>query len=220
MKRIALTLLMIFAIALTACGSLSTSTSTNTTTGNDLAIESQLAVGTLKLTDTSQDVTADQAKELIILWKVYQEVSQSSTAAQEEVDALIDQIQETMTSEQMQAISDLNLTQQDVFAAMQSADVNSSTSVSTTTVSAPGSEDTGMPGGAPPDGGGTPPDGGSAPSDMGGEMPASSTDSAQSAGSTTGLAGTAGVPSTLVELVIQSLELNIKNGNAGIVERS
>jgi len=201
MKRIALTLLMVFAIALTACGSSSTGTPANSTTGNDLTIESQLAVGTLKLTGTAQDITADQAKELLILWKVYEEVSQSSTAAQEEVDALIDQIQEAMTTDQMQAISDLNLTQQDVFAAMQSADVNSSTSLSTTTVSAPG--------GAPPDGGSTPPDGGGAPSDMGGEMPAASTDSAQSAGPTTGLAGTASVPSTLVELVIQSLELKV-----------
>jgi hypothetical protein len=209
MKRIALTLLMVFAIALTACGTSSTNTPINSTTGNGLTTISQIAVGTLRLAGTEQDVTADQAKELLMLWKVYEEVSQSSTAAQEEVDALIDQIQETMTSDQMQVITDMGLTQQDVFAAMQSADVNSSTSVSTTTVSVPGSGGAGMPGGAPPDGGGTPPDGSGMPSDMGGEVPASGTDSAQSAGPTTSLAGTAGVPSTLVELVIQSLELKV-----------
>jgi len=207
MKRIALTLLMIFTIALTACGFSSTSAPTNAATGTDIAIGSQLAVGTLRLAGTEQDITADQAKELIILWKVYEDISQSSTAAQEEVDALIEQIQETMTSPQIQAISDMNITQRDVFTVIQSADVNSSTSVGTTTVSAP-TDGGGMPGGAPPDGGGAAPDGGGAPADMGGgEMPAPSTDSAQSEGPTTGLVGTAGVPSTLVELVIQSLEL-------------
>jgi hypothetical protein len=209
MKHIAITLLMVFAIALTACGASSTNTPANTNTGNGLTTISQIAVGTLKLAGTEQDVTADQAKELIILWQVYEEVSQSSTAAQEEVDALVDQIQETMTSEQMQAISDLNLTQQDVFAAMQSADVNSSTSASTTTVSAPSSGGGDMPAGGPPDGGGTPPDGSSMPTDMGGEVPASGTDSAQSAGPSASLAGSAGVPSVLVELVIQSLELKV-----------
>jgi hypothetical protein len=201
---------MVFAISLTACGASSTSTPASSTTGNELPTISKIALGTLRLTNTAQDITADQAKELIILWKVYEEVSQSSTAAQEEVDALVDQIQETMTSDQMQAISDLNLSQQDVFAAIQSADVNSSTLVSTTTVSAPSSGDAEMPGGAPPDGGGgVPADGGGMPTDMGGQMPATGTDSAQSAGSTTGLAGTAGVPSMLVELVIQSLELKV-----------
>jgi hypothetical protein len=209
MKHIAITLLMVFAIALTACGASSTNTPANTNTGNGLTTISQIAVGTLKLAGTEQDVTADQAKELIILWQVYEEVSKSSTAAQEEVDALVDQIQETMTSEQMQAISDLNLTQQDVFAAMQSADVNSSTSVSTTTVSAPSSGGGDMPAGGPPDGGGTPPDGSSMPADMGGQVPASSTDSAQSAGPAASLAGSAGVPSVLVELVIQALELKV-----------
>ena len=208
MKRIALTILMIFTIALTACESSSTGTPTNLATGNELAIETQLALGTLKLTGTAQDVTTDQAKELIILWKVYEEVSQSSTAAQEEVDALVDQIQETMTSEQMQAITDMSLTQQDVFAVMQSADVNSSTSLGTNNVSLPtGGGD--MAGDAPPDGGGTPPDGGGMPADMGGEMPASSTDQTQSAGAGLGLGGAAGISSTIVETLIQSLEAKV-----------
>lgn len=206
MKRIPLTLLMVLAIALTACGASSTNTPTDTHTGNGLSTITELAVGTLKLTGTTQEVTTDQAKELLILWKVYQEVSQSSTSAQEEVDALVEQIQETMTTEQIQAITDMNLTQQDVFTAMQSADVNSSTSVSTNSVSMPtGGE--GMPGGAPPDGGGTPPDDGGMPADMGGEMPASGTDSAQSVGSAPSVGGGTGIPSVLVGLVIQSLEV-------------
>lgn len=201
MKRIALSILVIFSIALTACGASSTGTPTSSTDNNELAIESQLAVGTLRLAGTAQDVTTDQAEELIILWKVYQDVSQSDTAAQEEVDALIDQIQETMTSEQMQAITEMSLTQQDVLTAMQSADVTSSTSVSRDSVSIPtGGGD--MAGGAPPDGGGM-------PDDFGGTGPTTSTDQTQSAESATSLAGTAGIPSTLVEMIIQSLELKV-----------
>ena len=201
MKRIALSILMIFSIALTACGSSSTGTPANSTTSNELPIETQLALGTLNLAGTEQDVTTDQAEELIILWKVYQDVSQSDTAAQEEVDALIDQIQETMTSEQMQAITEMSLTQQDVLTAMQSADVTSSTSVSTDSVSIPtGGGD--MAGGAPPDGGGM-------PDDFGGTGPTTGTDQTQSAEPATSLAGTAGIPSTLVEMIIQSLELKV-----------
>ena len=209
MKRIALTLLMVLAIALTACGTSSTQTPASTSTGSNVNTLSEIAVGTLELDGTAQDVTADQAKELLVMWQVYQDISQSSTAAQEEVSALADQIQETMTSEQMQAITAMNLTQQDVFAAMQSADVNSSSSVSTTTASAP-SGNSGMPGGGPQDGGGAPPDGGSMPADggmgMDGGAAPSGTDSGQGSGSAPSFAGSAGIPSTLIELVIQALE--------------
>ena len=213
MKHIALTLLMILAIALTACGaSSSTSTPASTNTGNGLNTLSEVAVGTLKLDGTAQDVTADQARELLVLWQVYQDISQSSTAAQEEVSALADQIQETMTTDQMQAITAMNLTQQDVFAAMQNADVNSSSSVSTTTVSAP-SGNSGMPAGGPPDGGGVPQDGGGMAGDgampMDGGAAPSGTDSTQGTESVPSVAGSAGIQSTLIELDIQALELKI-----------
>ncbi len=205
MKHIALTILTIFAIALTACEAVSTGTPTNSASSDGLPIATQLALGTLNLAGTEQEVTAEQAKELVILWKVYEEVSQSDTAAQEEVDALIDQIQATMTTEQMQAITAMNLTQQDVFAAMQSADVTSSTSLSTNTVSMPsGGGD--MAGGAPPNGGGTPPDGGGMPADFGGEAPASGTGQSSETVAGSGLGGSADVPSAIVEALIQSLE--------------
>ena len=87
MKKIILSTLIIFAIALTACSSLTNGTSaTSTQTGDELPIETQLVVGTLDLNGTEQDVTAEQAQELIVLWQVYNEISQSDTAAQEEVD--------------------------------------------------------------------------------------------------------------------------------------
>jgi hypothetical protein len=45
-----------------------------------------LAFGTLKLAGTDQDITPEQAKQLVVYWRVYKELSQSDTAAQAEVD--------------------------------------------------------------------------------------------------------------------------------------
>ena len=138
-------------------------------------------------------------------WQVYKEISQSETAAQAEIDGLVAQIQETMTDDQMQAIADMDITEQDVFASMQGVNVVSS-NASDSTVSVPSNG--GMPAGGPPADGGTPSDGGM-PAEMGGAAPASSTDQSQSAPAGSGLAATAGVPSALVEAVIQSLQHKI-----------
>jgi len=175
-----------------------------------MPIETQLAVGTLKLTGTDQDITVDQAKELVVYWEVYKELSESETAAQAEIDGLIAQIQETMTSNQMQAITDMNITQQDVFASMQGVAVTSNNS-SNTTVSLPSGSSSGgsMPAGEPPaDGGGAPPDGGIS-GDMSGAASTSNTGQSQSTGTSSGSAVTANVPSALVEAVIQSLQQKI-----------
>jgi len=115
MKRlfITLTLLVLF---LTACGTQAAQTAP---AQGELSAESKLIVGTFKLDGTEQAVTKGQAKQLVILWQVYKEISQSDTAAQEEVDGLLKQIEGTMTDAQMQAISDLNLGQRDVMSLMQ-----------------------------------------------------------------------------------------------------
>ena len=131
----------------------------------------------------------------------------SDTAAQAEYDGLISQIEETLTTDQLQAITDMNITQQDVFASMQGVTVaagsSSASTVSTMSGSAGGA---GMPAGGPPaDGGGAPPDGGM-PADMSGAAPASSTDQTQSTQTGSGAAATTGVPSALIEAVIQSLQ--------------
>jgi hypothetical protein len=85
-----------------------------------------------------------------LYWQVYQELSQSDTAAQAEIDGLVEQIEETMTADQMQAITAMNITQQDVFTAMQGvAFVSSNTSGSTVTLPS----GSGGAGGPPADGG-------------------------------------------------------------------
>jgi hypothetical protein len=117
MKKLVFPLLVILAIVLSACSSQSTGTSIPSA-NNDLPIETLLAVGTRKLDGTDQEVSVEQAEKLVLYWQVYKELSQSETAAQAEIDGLIAQIEETMTDDQMQAITDLSITQQDVLASM------------------------------------------------------------------------------------------------------
>ena len=209
MKKLFFSIMMILAVALTACSSQSTGTP-HVSTNSDLPTEAQIAVGTLKLAGTDQDISVEQAEELVVYWQVYKELSQSQTAAQAEVDGLTAQIQETMTDDQMQAITDMNITQQDVLASMQGVTVASSSSSGSSTINvASGSASGGgMPAGGPPDGGGAPPDGG-IPADMGGA--ASTSGVSQSQGSQAGTSSTiiTGVPSALVEAVIQSLQQKI-----------
>jgi hypothetical protein len=83
------------------------------------AIQMQILIGTFKLDGTDQAVTSQQAAELLPLWQVYKDLSSSDTAAQEEIDGLVQQIQDTMTPDQMRAITDMNLTRQDMFTVMQ-----------------------------------------------------------------------------------------------------
>ena len=124
MKKITLTIFIFLILTLSACGG--TSNDINPASGpqgdfsaGELPATTQLIIGTLKLEDTNQPVSAEQAAELLPLWQTMQVLSESDTAAQQETEALITQIQETMTPEQMQVITDMNLTQQDMMTLMQ-----------------------------------------------------------------------------------------------------
>lgn len=204
MRKIFFSILCLMTIMLTAC-SVSATVTPITSASSELPVETQLAVGILKLDGTDQAVTVEQAKELVLYWQVYKELSQSDTAAQAEIDGLIAQIQETMTDDQLQEISAMNITSQDVISPMQGITVASVDS-GEAAVSVPSGGD--MPAGGPPADGGAPPDG-ALPADMSGAAPASSGGQTQSAQANTGLGGAAGVPSALVEAVIQSLQQKI-----------
>jgi hypothetical protein len=164
-KTIFLTLVLI--LLLTACGS---NSEPATETGADaelnpgaqeLPLATKLAVGTLKLENTDLAVAPDQAADLLPLWQVLNDLSSSDTAAPEEITALTEQIQETMTSEQLKALDDMGLTGQDIFATMQELGL-----VNAPQAGADGSSQSGggfrggqefggggFPGGGPPDGG-------------------------------------------------------------------
>ena len=203
MKKLLFSTLVILAIALTGCTS-SVAGNPTGSSNNVLPTETQLAVGTLKLTGTDQDVTADQAKELVVYWEVYQKLSQSETAAQAEIDGLTAQIQETMTDGQMNAITAMNITQQDVLTSTQGVTVvSSNTGDSTISLPSGSASGGGMPAGGPPS------DGGGMPSDMSGAAQAPGTDQSQSSQANSGSTVIAEVPSALVEAVIQALQQKI-----------
>ena len=163
MKKIIIAL-TIFAIlsVLVACSKTSTSTGT-TANSASLSTEAQLLVGTFKLEDTDLAVTSDQAKQLLPLWQTLQSLSSSSTAATEEINAVVDQIKGTMTTQQMAKITTMKLTQTDIMSIMNQAGVSPNGASSTTTPMPRG----GFPSGGGTQGGGGAP-GGGAPGGAGG----------------------------------------------------
>ena len=125
--RFLLILVLVISMALAACSKPSnTSASASGTQSNaqsgdaSLPLVTQLAVGTLKLEDTDQAVTAEQAADLLTLWQAYQALSNSDTTASAELDAVIKQIQGAMTPEQIKAIEDMQLTRQSMGEVLQS----------------------------------------------------------------------------------------------------
>ena len=172
MKKTTLTILTILILTLTACGGAPNNPQAGpanpaSSSENTLPLSTQLLIGTFKLEDTDLAVTAEQANELIPLWQVLQSISSSDTAAQEEMDALVEQIQETMTAEQVQAIEAMNLTSQDMFTIMQEQGLGGGGPMMTQGTPAAGSNGEfpappagGFGGGGPPPGGGGGPGGG------------------------------------------------------------
>lgn len=120
--------ILVLSLLLAACGGAAnqagsttqTTTSTSDQGASSLSKVNKLLVGTLKLEDTDQAVTADEATQLLPLWQAYRSLSSSQTAAEQEVDALLNQIQSTMSSDQVNAIEAMNLTNTDMLDLMQS----------------------------------------------------------------------------------------------------
>jgi hypothetical protein len=75
-----------------------------------LPVMVQLAAGTLKLEETELAVDEPLAAEILPLWQAAQSLSNSDTAASVEVDAVLTQIQDAMSAEQVAAIADMALT--------------------------------------------------------------------------------------------------------------
>ena len=135
-KKLFLTL-AIFTLILTACASNSgtpASASSNGSAAVELPAQTRLVLGVIKLDETDSAVTAEQATELLPMFYVLQDLSESDTAAQEEIDGLVNQIQETLTADQSQAITDMTLSMRDVFSIVSgnSASTSSSNASSTT----------------------------------------------------------------------------------------
>ena len=70
-----------------------------------------LAIGILKMEGTSQAVTATQASTLLPLWKAVNAMGNDKSASKLEVAALYDQIQESLTADQVAMIKQVTYTQ-------------------------------------------------------------------------------------------------------------
>ena len=128
--------ILVLIIVLAACGAKPSTTNGQTgSSGNNpvangtpgarnltqpLPLAESLVIGTFKLSGTSNALTPTQAAALVPLWQAYAQLTSSNTAAQAEIDAVVSQIQTTMTPGQVQAITAMKLTRQDMFTTMSS----------------------------------------------------------------------------------------------------
>lgn len=213
MKKIIFPLLAMLALVLTACGAATGTEAVPATQDNAetsaLSTEAQLLLGSFQLEGTVLAITPEQAAELLPLWQVYNDLVTSDTAAQAEIDALVAQLQDTMTEHQLLAIEEMLFTGEDISMVMQENGIAmSARAPGQSNSSSSGSASSGgMPGGEPPMGG-----------EMGGsdmsasaspEMGAPATGSDQSVGQASGQgsAASAGqIPSAMIEALIQLLE--------------
>jgi hypothetical protein len=121
---------LVLALVLVACGAKAAAATTsssnpapNGTPGarnltQPLPLAESLVIGTFKLQGTANAITPTQAAALVPLWQAYAQLTSSNTAAQAEINAVISQIQSTMTPQQVQTITALKLTRQDLTATM------------------------------------------------------------------------------------------------------
>jgi len=114
--------LLLLSLALSACNTAAgTGAITQPVNGTQnaavegaLSTEMQLAIGTLLLDESEQPLSAETAAELLPLWKAVRSLGSSSTITTQEYQALFKQIQETMPAEQMNAITAMQLSRDDL----------------------------------------------------------------------------------------------------------
>jgi hypothetical protein len=121
--KISIILIVLCELILTGCGT-NNQVSSNFTpqggapseggNGRETPLALRLALGTFKLDKTDYPITAEQAKALLPLWKAASALSKSETAASQEIQALVNQIQNTLSPEQRKAIDDMGLSFRDM----------------------------------------------------------------------------------------------------------
>ncbi len=117
---------------------------------NALSQVSQLALGTFMLEDTNKAVDPEMAADLLPYWQLYLTMMNSDTAAQQEKDSLISDIQGIMSEDQISYIAGLELTQEDLMAMGSQLDLAGRTSSLDQESSDQGTRGNGR--GMPPDG--------------------------------------------------------------------
>ena len=149
-KKIVLVLIIL--IVLTACGSMAEEQTSSTTDSaveesseelqgegeteesrqlfrgnladNQLPPATQLAVGIMLLDSTDLAVETEQVQILIPYWKLYKNLLESDATAQEELKAMIGEIEGVMTPDQLSYITELDLVQEDLMTLMSDLGIN------------------------------------------------------------------------------------------------
>jgi len=129
---------------------------------------SQLIAGTLLLEETGLAVSAEQASELHLLWMAFRSLNSSETAAQAEIEAVLTQIEDTMTADQLEAIAGMQLTSDGLSELIERYRLGTASTNGSADVSDSSGAQTSLGGGALPDGGG--PDGAIGVGVLGGGM--------------------------------------------------
>jgi hypothetical protein len=154
-KKIFSAVVLILVIVLSsACSSLPTAVAATSTTAEatQTALTNNLGIGLIKLEGSALQVTAEQADDLLLLWKGVKLLTTDKTASSLELTALFEQIQGSLTTEQIEAIRQVTWTQDEVNQAIQTyAGQNTAAAAAkkTTTSSSSSSGMSGGPGGGP-----------------------------------------------------------------------
>ncbi len=90
-----------------------------------------LALGSLKLAETSFPITADQAPQMLMLWQALDNLTQSGNSAEAEVTAILSQIDQAFTSDQAASINAMVLTQEELQSWAQANGVTLGTGIGT-----------------------------------------------------------------------------------------
>lgn len=80
----------------------------------EMPLATRLGLGTIRLDETDYSVSPEQAAALLPLWKALRSLSESETTASEEIEAIQKQIQDTLTSEQITLIEDMQFTNEEM----------------------------------------------------------------------------------------------------------
>ncbi|MHC1783210.1 MAG: hypothetical protein AB9891_10740 [Anaerolineaceae bacterium] len=159
-----LLLLSVLVILLSGCASLTGQAGTaGQTSGlsSDLTLSTKTGLGILELEGQTLAVDADQARTLLPLWQALQTLSSDSNTTPDEITSLNDQIEETLTTEQLSAIDGMSWNEEDLSSLVQkyAATTGQTGSSDSSAAAAAFSPDgaamgAGMTGGAPMEGGG------------------------------------------------------------------
>lgn len=178
----------------------------------DSKVRSKVGAGILMMEGTDLEVTTEQAKSLLPLWKAVKNLSNDSSIPEAEITAVYRQMQESLSADQIQTIQSLNWSASDLNTLVERYDISMTNTGGTGKGSAAGASQSqngtaSNPGAGMPVGGGPggDPAGGIGMGDMGG---APQTQSAAPSGAS-GVSGDGEMNLVLADAVISVLQVHM-----------